>query len=80
MGKSPDCREIVPVSIPAEGKLRDGECVNALRAHSRIRDKMPPLGIEPATLTHATHVITPLTKTHGGDPGAPPGGPGKIEK
>ena len=58
MGKRPDFRGIDPGSIHTDGKLRAIECVNALRAHSRIFAKMPPVGIEPATLTHAAQTIT----------------------
>ena len=39
--------------------------------HIRIFDKMLPVGIEPATLTHAAQNITQLTKCSGWGPGAP---------
>ena len=62
MGKRPDCRAVGPGSGPTEGEFRASQCVIALHAHSHICAKIPPVGLEPTTLTHAAQTITHLTK------------------
>ena len=49
MGTCPGCRAIDPGSSPEDGKLRASEFVNALRAHSHICAKIPPVGLEPTS-------------------------------
>ena len=65
----PDCWATRPGSNPAEGKLRDGECVNAITrnafTNSHICAEMPNVGPEPATFAHVVQKVTQLTKWAG---------------
>ena len=62
MRKFPDCREIGSGSSTTEGEFCASECVDALHAHAHICAKMPPVGLEPATLAPAAQTLTRLTK------------------
>ena len=89
MGEFSDRMAVGPCSIPTEGELRAGECVDALHSHPHIRAKMPPVGLGPTTLAPAAQTFTQYKKwTMGGKRsaftvlkrnGALPGGPGIIE-
>ena len=60
-------------SSPTDGKLRASECVNVQNeiTHSHICASMPPVGLEPATLTHLAQTLKQLTKW-GGSKNDPP--------